>query len=371
MKGAWVKIGLMLVLVTTMTVGARAGDLSWLFQYTGIQDTGDSGSSDDCIALGMRGGNVWPVVFTSGDSAMLLPTGWYNLGEGMTGIRPVAASSPTGQVAVAGGELYGPSYGVVSSPNGWQSINAAAVTFDRQGRLWKANLYGDVYVDGSHIGNINPEMYDEYQSIDIAVDDYGNVGVAANHDALLEYFTYDPQAGEWTHTEEAIDGGLNDAPVSVAFDGRGRPNITYQRDSELFVADFDVREGWGITYAGYLDSGSVSSYGYRVPIECNNDGTVGIAFVENGELIYKFKPLDDSWSEDRIDSDVHFLGGTVNTGEVGLAYDYEGIPVVAFVGNNYEDGAGVYIAYDPIITPEPVSMSLLGLGGLLMLRRRK
>jgi hypothetical protein len=51
---------------------------------------------------------------------------------------------------------------------------------------------------------------------------------------------------------------------------------------------------------------------------------------------------------------------------VGLAFDFEGNPVISY--DNYGE---LWIAYDPVVVPEPATITMLLIGGCLALRRRK
>ena len=55
------------------------------------------------------------------------------------------------------------------------------------------------------------------------------------------------------------------------------------------------------------------------------------------------------------------------SGFVGLAFDYKDQPVIAYAGADSK----VWIAYDPVEIPEPLTLALLSVGMVALLRRRR
>ena len=59
-------------------------------------------------------------------------------------------------------------------------------------------------------------------------------------------------------------------------------------------------------------------------------------------------------------------------GDVGLAFDAANNPVIAYRGDPDSTGSDrYYLAYDPIVAPEPATAALLMTGMALALRRRR
>ena len=101
--------------------------------------------------------------------------------------------------------------------------------------------------------------------------------------------------------------------------------------------------------------------------------TLGSVFGASGEAqdewvdVTMVLDLDNDWGSTTID----WSGGTWATGQVsldaGLADIVDSLKMVQYGAGT---GSGLYID-DIVLTPEPATMILLGLGGLLGLRRRK
>ena len=74
----------------------------------------------------------------------------------------------------------------------------------------------------------------------------------------------------------------------------------------------------------------------------NDDGVVGTSFVFENILYYAYKDKNADWAVSTVDTDVD------NANQVGITYDFEGLPVISYV----KDGL-IHVAYDPIITITP------------------
>jgi hypothetical protein len=330
---------LILCLTLALTPPARASGgvgVSWNFHdLTGVA----AGNS----ALAMRGGEAWPVVFTdSGGSVRaysLFPaTGttshWVEIGSfgGGPATNLNAATSPDGRVAAAWNSGFG--IGQVSGlPSGWTPLppDTRAVAFDDNGNLITATN-GSVSV-GGYAGPTGIRS--------IATSPLGDVGVAAGS---TTYSQYSPWIG-W----RTFNFGT---PINaVTIDSVGRPHVA----SSSAIFDFNPITGqWSQGLSVTTSNGIV--------LASSDDGSAGAAWSNAGTLFYAHKPDGGAWSVNTVATGVFNSSHTI-----GLAFDYNDLPVISYGGSS-----GMRVAYDPIVLPEPASVSLLALGvGTLMLRRRR
>ena len=334
---------------------ASAGGFSWTFQNTSISNNGSS------VALGMRGGDVWPVIFSPEDSVALLPTGWASVGDGLVQNPPLAASSPTGEVAAWSGRAADPRLAVVSSPSGWQTCEADTVTFDDQGRLWRANDGRVSYLDAGG-WNYLPDLPGETSSkIALAVSGE-EVGVVTVMNGLF-YYHYSPLVGSWEQSPNLLSGGttIGNKP-SLVFDDNAVPHILGVASDRAVAYDFCVQTGqWQST-----NLPGTSDLSVPLPLDHDGAGTVGTAYVSGESLYYAYNTDNTTWMVTTIPAGADGSSEPQDFG-VGLAYDYEGLPVVAYTGDNNV----MWLAYDPIIVPEPLTAALLAVGGLCAPRRRR
>jgi MYXO-CTERM domain-containing protein len=371
-RKAMTVIGFLLVGVLASTA---LGGVSWVFQDTTVQAGYPTATS-----LGFYGGGVWPVIFSENASAMLLPTGWQQLSSGLVGQFSTAASSLTGQVAATGISTFGPfGQGVVSTHQGWASlpISAASVAYNQTGQLYTADLYGNISYQNSSgtflpVGTIGNGF--AFNSISIAVDSLGDIGVVTtggpgpygNDDT---YYAWSPLTGAWS-TRDLVAGGSNPYLVNpqLAFDSKNRPHVVgeFTGNQTFYALDYNVVQNlWVPTLLPYSEANLSDGH---IGIASDGQGGVGTAYfgfnstTHKTELVYGYKGDGAAWVGSYLVSPTN---PTINI-TPGIAYDYQSVPAIAYV-NNYGDLA---LAYDPP-TPEPASLTLLALGGLALLRRRR
>lgn len=324
-------VGLGVVDAAAITPGA--GGFSWSYQDTGL------GSNDSVVA--MRNGSVFPVVANgSGDIAGLYSSGWIDLGNLGNVFIERASSSSDGRVAFSAG-IDGVTF-VSSLPfSGFTSKYGGYADFSATGTLVLAD---DVDV----IGLPNFPL-DGIQ--DVAVSPTGEIGVLASGD----FWEYIPQAGVWNQYDSQGVVNFYDFD-SLTYDSYGRAHmIGHSFGNGMIAADFNQQTGeFEIAYFG---SGNDTNFH---DIAANEYGVVGTSFVDAGVLYYAYNDNNAGWLT-TIAAD---YADNFNT---GIAYDYEGLPVISYSGFS-----GIEIAYDPIVTvPEPgVALLLLGTAGLVICRRR-
>lgn len=315
------------------------GSFVWIYSDTGFSSSGS--------ALGLSRGLAWPVIFGEDTTIALFPTSggqgfsyWNEIGPGL-GDNPKATSTIDGRVAGAG---FGSAF--VLSPTGSITFlpeDTNSVDFSNGGALIYSNNSGDPSnrVTGFAYSSSTPVE-------DVAVSPFGDAGALTSSG---EFYS--------TLTGDFEDFDLNTAlPYTgngeLTFDAQGRPHII---DRQARVFSFDTTSGeWVLTVLGSTIAGPTST------IAADTTGTVGAAFVNSSnELIYAYWTNSAGWQSVVVDTDVDFQ-------EVGLAFDYDNLPVIS-----YAKQGSLWLAYDPIVeVPEPASFSLLaGLGLLLAGRRRR
>ena len=338
---------LMVCAVVVLLAGpAMASDYYWSYQNTMM--------SGQKTAVAMRNGEAWPVIFSDMKTTTLLPTGWQPMGDMLVGSGDVRAiSSPTGEVA-AWNAISGT--GVVSSTGGWQSVSAQSLAFDSQGKLWRT-VNDQVSVSQAGVWFNLPKMQASTAINTMAIASTGEVGVAQ----LIGGFTYNHYSAltGWT---KVTPTGL--PPISrlgqMVFDNHDVPYVSaVTTDNTGIILHFDVpTASWQCTYV--TPSATMQS-GATLPLATDGEGNIGTAFVTgNNALTYFHRISDGQWVSSTLAPPLGVPGSSV-----GIAYDYEGLPVIS-----YSTGNSLWLAYDPVAVPEPLSLTLLGLGGLALLRRR-
>ena len=368
--------------------GALASDANGLFWY--FQRTGYTTATSSQTALAMGDSKSWPVVFSltngSAQAYALTPvrnfstnTFWNQIGTNiLTGTGTLSAkSSSDGRVGVS---ITSP----FSFPSGSAIIgrrstgfanpisNVQGIAFDQSGAVVPAS------VDTLAGSGINQFSLPTVQSI--ATSAFGSIGVVTSSNGLLSYYEKSPLTG-WS--AEIIRSGTI-VGGDLAIDTIGRPFVTYSTA---------VSGGWGVA-ASYFDimSGQWRSSTFNVPgmsspvtptIAADGIGGVGVAWMAtvsgSNSLMYAYKNGVKDWAIHTVTSFSVSSGTSSSTllsqQRVGLDFDAQDWPVISFLANNSSFGstADIWIAYDPIVVPEPSAVVLAAVGflGMCYAARRK
>ena len=377
--------------------GALASDANGLFWY--FQRTGYTTATSSQTALAMGDSKSWPVVFSlangSAQAYALTPvrnfstnTYWNQIGTDiLTGTGTLTAkSSSDGRV---GASIANPTssyyyYGYSGTAAGSAIVgrrntgfanpisNVQGIAFDQAGAVVPAS------VDTLAGSGINQFSLPTVQSI--ATSAFGSIGVVTSSNGLLSYYEKSPLTGWSAETIRSgtIVGG------DLAIDTIGRPFVTYSTA---------VSGGWGVA-ASYFDimSGQWRSSTFNVPgmsspvtptIAADGIGGVGVAWMAtvsgSNSLMYAYKNGVKDWAIHTVTSFSVSSGTSSNTllpqQRVGLDFDAQDWPVISFLANNsgYGSTADIWIAYDPIVVPEPsaIVLAAAGFAGMCYAARRK
>ena len=342
----------------TVSAGAvtpGAGGFSWSFQDTGLNGFDDS-------ALAIRNGAVFPVVFTSnGDLGSLYSSGWVDLDiEGINlGNTFRASSGVDGRVAAVGSDFGAvvsvlPFTGIATVPDIFDPVNqvserVVAVDFGPDGTLFRASQSTVAGVAANNFGNGFNGLIS-----DVAVSPNGDVAAVTNAGFFYEYNTF---VGDWLETDlNSLPGGnfgFSGRP-SVTYDSLGRAHVLNDGSNGLVAADFNQQTG--VFEVDTIAFGTDTSFS---DIAANDFGVVGTSYIDSGTLFYAYQE-GAGWASVAVDSNVD------STDQTGIAFDFEGLPVLS-----YSTNGAMYIAYDPIVVPEPgVAAWVLLLAGSALRRDR-
>jgi len=360
--------------------GALATDangLFWLFQRTGYTTATSSQT-----ALAMGDSKSWPVVFSlasgSAQAYALTPvrnfstnTYWNQIGTNiLSGTGTLSAkSSSDGRVGVsiAGSPL---SFSSGSAIIGRRSTgfsspisNVQGIAFDEAGAVVPAS------VDTLAGSGINQFSLPTVQGI--ATSAFGSIGVLTSSNGLLSYFEKSPLTG-WSSAVVTSGTFLG---ADLAIDTIGRPFVTY---SPWLGGNYGVAASYFDIMSGQWRSSTFNVPGMSSPvtptIAADGIGGIGVAWMAtvsgSNSLMYAYKNGVKDWAIHTVTSFSVSSGTSSSTllsqQRVGLDFDAQDWPVISFLANNSSFGstADIWIAYDPIVVPEPSAVMLAAVGFL-------
>jgi len=164
----------------------------------------------------------------------------------------------------------------------------------------------------------------------------------------------DPTAAAWGGNlfTYSIDDTGTDAP------GGGLGNVTYQAAAGSYFQDFDARI---IGNVGQLGSGAGNTLD-RFTFEASTDGISYSAITMSGTVITG-TGLDGDWTRvSAVPTDLGALGQVTHL-RIGMQPKASG-------GDWWHQQFGA-VSLDQTVIPEPASLALIGLGGLLIAKRRR
>lgn len=369
-------------LVLMLSLFLLAGDSAlagrqWYFQRVATPEM--QPLTHGSTAVGMRSGHTWPVVVGNEGTAAMVPGGWIATDSGMPSTLSPGfidgVTSHSGQkMLFAGNNGHIKTFG----PSGWSNTfvasegyrNSAAFTRnDNPAVLYRSVGNGDIRLAVSQNGQWSNEslglMADGYA---LAYDSLNQANVILRQGVNLLYGTKGVLTNnEWSFS--SIGGITAYSPlVDLELTAGDVPYAIYANQSGLVYNTYNIMQGrWE---SGIIDSQTRDLFNFTAASD--GQGGIGVAYYThalNGlALGYAYTNGDGFWDisllPTGIPNDVEFTFRT-DYG-IGLAFDAQNNPVISFSG-----AGGSWIAYDPVLVPEPATAMLLLLGGSLLRRRRK
>ena len=272
--------------------------------------------------------------------------------------EPIASSYTTDVVSGPNGEfafLHGSSrlsHGqgrVTQYKDGrFSSFDATGITgiaYDNRGNL---NGLNGGFDQGSGLCVYNGNRWVQDQTLNVH-------GYKLLIDSYNNRIIFDFQNVEFGAIQAAISGNDMVAAIGMSPDAHESLSIGY----------YDVQTGSWISNVLASDYGPWNN-AYAADIAFDSEGNIGAAYILQDRVYYAFS-TEYGFVVDEIYEFNDFQGAIYSSDSVlSLAFDADDNPVLA-IGNNDR----TYIAYDPIVVPEPATLAILSLGGLLMRARMK
>lgn len=369
----------LVVLVGLSLAGAAGGaDRVWVHSPVGFYDGNPTVPPIDAgkPTLVMRGGNAWPTVAyaygnTGPGTAAMTPVGWVagpeldpslmlvnGAGDGAQRAAFVSDTGEAWQLTATGWSqsTYGDNVQDLRPGVAYDGLGRLTVLHKdaqglklsvQSGQSWAAEFV--MPAQGSPL---------TAESLALAYDSYGQANVAFNTGGELQYGIKGALTGdEWVLADALPFQNENMNTLDLALGGSDIPWVAYAANGTLLnLATFD-RQASQWTTMFYDDL--YMSFGFD--LAADGKGGVGLAYVDdNHNLVFSYHDAGGSgWSRE-------VLAGNVGAG-VALDFDEADNPVICYRNGNEN---GLYLAYDPVVTPEPGTLALLA-AGLVACRRRR
>lgn len=328
-------------------------------------------------AIAMRSGNTWPVVAYSQSSisgtALMTPVGWQS-GYNAVSNSIKAATSNDGTIGFASS---GGSVSLLNS-NGWSVSNFGAQTdinvrpslaFNSNGtpavlhndnlgeHKLKVSIFNGIGWLNDTVGNSQFQSFNS-QRFAMSYDSYNQMNIAfANGPELMAGLKGSFTGYRWDIATIKTNVNIDDIDMAM---GKGDvPFVLYRSSQNLFYASYDRQSNEWVT--GLLDS--VSNRSGHFSVASDSLGGVGVAYVGmDNSVKFAYNSGIGGWE---IDSAIAI---SKTDSDVGLAFDAENLPVITY--SNDTDG-NLWLAYDPIVVPEPLTITLLLAGSFALVVRKK
>ncbi|NIA17049.1 MAG: PEP-CTERM sorting domain-containing protein [Planctomycetes bacterium] len=373
-----------ILLVVLLASGDASAGRYW--SYSPVLGPDGRSLGNGSSAIGMRSGNTWPVVAYSGyyyggndgGAAAMMPGYWLQGPVGFYGQMVTdGATAPDGTVGFVGhqGSV------VTLGRNGWSGGFYSGSTYYRGGQasisfnndselgvLYKnysdqltlAMRSGGTWHQSTLINGYNSSFrsygyaldFDSYNQANVVLSEnnrfvFGSKGVMSSGQWVFDDPANPSYNGPFTRGYVAMDMALTSNDI---------PYVVYAEQDLLKYAVYDRQtSGWS---GGIIDSLRYANF----VVKSDDNGGIGVAYVTDYDNTLSFAYTDGSSG-----FGVERLTEADPMSFVGLAFDFEGNPVISYDNNHGE----LWIAYDPVVIPEPATIAMLLIGGCLALRRRK
>jgi hypothetical protein len=374
-----------------VVVSASAGTYNWTFQEAGASTGGGR-----VAGLAMKTGDTWPVVFGQGQTFgnmagafSLKPAGWVATSfnapvytSSSSGMK--AESAPNGQVASVWTSGPATVEYAQTSPNGWlrstfvkastgigtpdlafRSNSAPVVAYTDLGRM---NLmsYGPTGWDKVQINELRDPATGQTISpsanqVSVAVESQNGVCLAYAYNTTVGFAFQDSATGTWYGKPISTSPTWSSVTdISLAFGLNDQAGMAFLSNDSLYYSSFDPRTG---TWVTDFVAGAVQSD--RINLAFDQAGNPALAYTSQGTVRFTTK-VGYGWANYMLPT-----GGTPyapsSDSDAALAFDANNLPVIAYNST----GGKLVLAYDPVLTPEPVCLSLMLVAAAIVVRPRR